>query len=305
MAPGSVILCTGGYDHTIRFWEATTGECHRSLQFADSQVNCLRITQDKKYLAAAGNPHVRLYDIPSAMSSHVLAFEGHKGNVSTVGFQKDRKWMYTGSDDGTVKIWDMRHKGYQRDYKGTAPVNAVALHPNQGELVSCDEDGCIRVWDLTANKCSMELVPDGKVPMRSVTVASDASIVCAANNRGTVFAWKMEEKGWEPLAKVEAHGTYILKSVLSPDTAYMATTSSDKTVKIWNVAKNFALEKTLVGHQRWVWDCDFSADSAYLVTASSDKTAKLWDLKSGETILEYAGAHHKAITSIALNDSSE
>ena len=28
----------------------------------------------------------------------------------------------------------------------------------------------------------------------------------------------------------------------------------------------FSLDKTLVGHQRWVWDCGFSADSAYLVS---------------------------------------
>jgi G protein beta subunit-like protein len=26
------------------------------------QVNCLEITPDKKYLAAAGNPHVRIFD---------------------------------------------------------------------------------------------------------------------------------------------------------------------------------------------------------------------------------------------------
>jgi G protein beta subunit-like protein len=84
---------------------------------------------------------------------------------------------------------------------------------------------------------------------------------------------------------------------------YLATTSSDKTIKIWNVEKGFTLEKTLLGHSAWVWDCTFSADSAYLVSGSSDKTAKLWDLKSGEIILEYKG-HHKAITCVALNDSS-
>lgn len=42
------------------------------------------------------------------------------------------------------------------------------------------------VWDLTANECLYELVPDGKVPIRSITVASDASVVMAANNRGCV-----------------------------------------------------------------------------------------------------------------------
>lgn len=111
---------------------------------------------------------------------------------------------------------------------------------------------------------------------------------------------------------------------------FLATASSDKTVKIWSLEKNISLLRTLMGHQRWVWDCAFSADSAYLVTgtlsllipmdlsaancwelilcicaASSDKTAKLWDLKTGEVILEYSGHHSKALTCVALNDSSE
>ena len=37
--PGSqVVLATAGYDHTIRFWEATSGISYRTLQYADSQV---------------------------------------------------------------------------------------------------------------------------------------------------------------------------------------------------------------------------------------------------------------------------
>jgi hypothetical protein len=34
----------------------------------------------------------------------------------------------------------------------------VCLHANQGELVAGDFAGCLRVFDLTANRCSAELV---------------------------------------------------------------------------------------------------------------------------------------------------
>ncbi len=84
---------------------------------------------------------------------------------------------------------------------------------------------------------------------------------------------------------------------------YLATAAADHTVKLCST-KKFSLAKTLVGHQRWVWDCVFSADSAYLVTGSSDQTARLWDVAQGETIRQYTG-HHKAITCIALNDFAE
>lgn len=84
---------------------------------------------------------------------------------------------------------------------------------------------------------------------------------------------------------------------------HLATCSADATVKIWSTSRyEFALEKTLVGHQRWVWDAAFSADSAYLVTASSDHVARLWELSSGETVRQYNG-HVKAVVCCALNDS--
>ena len=53
----SVLLATAGYDHTIRLWEASNGNCYHKLQFNDSQVNQLKITPDKQFIAAAGNPH--------------------------------------------------------------------------------------------------------------------------------------------------------------------------------------------------------------------------------------------------------
>lgn len=303
MADRSVILATSGFDHTIKFWQAPTGVCHRTVPYADSQVNCLDISPDKKYVVVGGNPHVRLYDADSNNSNPITSFDGHVGNVTALGFQKDTKWMFTGSEDGTVKIWDIRVPGYQRDYHSKSPITTVVLHPNQGEIICGDEDGNIRVWDLTANACSYELVPDGRTSVRSISVASDASIVVAGNNRGTCFVWKLGTGQFEPVQKIDAHNSYVLHCLFSPDPKYLATTSADKTIKLWNVEKGFTLDKTLAGHTSWVWGCSFSADSAYLVSASSDKTAKLWDVKNGDIILEYKG-HSKALTCVALNDTS-
>jgi len=35
----AVVLATAGYDHTIRFWEALSGICYRTLQFPDSVMD--------------------------------------------------------------------------------------------------------------------------------------------------------------------------------------------------------------------------------------------------------------------------
>jgi len=43
--------------------QATSGICYRTLQYPDSQINKLEITYDKQFIAAAGNPHIKLFEV--------------------------------------------------------------------------------------------------------------------------------------------------------------------------------------------------------------------------------------------------
>lgn len=308
----SVILVTGSYDHEIRFWEAWSGICSRTIARSgeSGQVNRLAISPDKRLLAAAIHKKVNIYEIASSSSTPVSTFEGHTSNVTSVSFHSQGKWLVTGSEDGTIKIWDLRNTHLHRNYNNEAPVNDVCVHPNQGELISCDQAGRIKQWDLSENICTHELTPAGDVPIRSVTLAADGSCLVAGNNKGKCYVWKINEEGlglprFQAVTKFQAHNKYLTRCLLSPDVKYLATCSADTTVKIWSISSNyeFKLEKVLQGHQRWVWDCAFSADSAYLVTASSDHTARLWEMTSGETVRQYNG-HHKAAVCCALHDGA-
>ena len=81
----------------------------------------------------------------------------------------------SGSEDGTIKIWDLRWANgkldgrrrvlmqdrtgqIQRNYNNEAPVNDLCIHPNQGELITCDQAGSIKLWDLSDNVCLLDLV---------------------------------------------------------------------------------------------------------------------------------------------------
>ncbi|KAK0548734.1 TOR complex subunit lst8 [Tilletia horrida] len=351
----------------------------------------------------------------------ILTLSGHTGNVTTVCWQQDSKWLATSSEDGTVRVWDFRAVRPFRTYAHEDPVNDVIVHPNQGELISCDEGGRMKIWDLTSSSVSYHTLPEPEVPLRSVTVASDASILVAGSNSGKVYVWKMgaeskrsttppsqpipqhhsdDQAEYEdddtresqrdpdyrdrveadataataaaaagtraaadpsdptmapgtrgrhddptsataagfapdqasllgptsslraaqaqaqappppaststetitPLSSWTAHTKYLIRALLSPNTRYLATCGADTTIKIWNMENyDFSLEKTLLGHQRWVWDLAFSADSGFLVSASSDHVGRLWDISTGETVRTYTG-HDKAIVAVALND---
>jgi len=197
-----------------------------------------------------------------------------------------------------------------RSYENSAPVNDICIHPNQGEVISCDQAGSIKQWDLLDNICSHELTPAGDIPIKSITLATDGSCLVAGDSKGQCYVWKVNDENsglprFQAVTRFSAHGKYLTRCLLSPDARYLATCSADTTVKVWSISPNydFKQEKVLIGHQRWVWDCAFSADSAYLVTASSDHTARLWEVSSGETVRQYNG-HHKAAVCCALHDEA-
>lgn len=128
------------------------------------QVNALEITPDKKFLAAASYLHIYMYDLQSNNPSAIVNYEGTSKNVTSVGFQEDGKWMYSGGEDCRARIWDMRSKNSQcpKIFEVQAPINCVCLHPNQVELFVGDQNGIIYRWDLRTDN-NEQLVSSMKI----------------------------------------------------------------------------------------------------------------------------------------------
>jgi len=314
-ATDEIILATAGYDHTIKFWAAHTGVCTRTHQHPDSQVNCMEITPDGAMLVAGGYQHIRMYDLNSSNLNAIVNYEGITKNVMAVGCQEVGKWMFSGGEDCSARIWDlrMRNLSCQRVFQTNAPVNTVCLHPNQQELVVGDHAGVIHRWNLMNDK-SEQLIPEPGVSIQHIDIDPQGQYMAVVNNNGKCYVWSLTSDDAEmtqlhPKVQISAHNRYGLSCKFSPDSSLLATTSADHSCKILRTA-DFSLpdikpvQQLTCQKQQWVWDCAFTADSKYILTGSSDGNARLWDIDTGAVKKEYQG-HQKSITSVAFRDISQ
>ncbi|MHC4404478.1 MAG: WD40 repeat domain-containing protein [Planctomycetota bacterium] len=90
-----------------RLWDLETGQERAALR-RDFHVKCLGFSPDSSVLAA-GCFHrlrpLRLLDLETGQELATL--EGHTGTVNSVAFLPDGDTLVSGSEDGTIRLWNM------------------------------------------------------------------------------------------------------------------------------------------------------------------------------------------------------
>lgn len=149
-------------------------------------------------------------------------------NVTAVGFQDCGKFMFTGSEDCRVRIWDMMSNQTnqgpvcKRMFDCLTPVNSVCLHPNQVELAIGTQGGSVYLWDVKSDRHE-QLLPEPDTSIQSVAISPNGLYLAAVNNKGNCYIWSLQNGSENeltktfPKLKIEAHKKYALKCNFSPD----------------------------------------------------------------------------------------
>jgi WD40 repeat protein len=90
---------------------------------------------------------------------------------------------------------------------------------------------------------------------------------------------------WVALA---GHGGAVTEAAFSADSRWVATTSEDRTARVW-ATENGELLSVLEGHLRRVNGAAFRTDGRWVVTASDDHTARIWEAAAGKEAFTLAG----------------
>ena len=99
-------VATGGADSLIKIWSSNNGKEVTTLRGFNRSITDVSISLDNDLLAGASTEHkVVLFKLKTMRSLHT--FQGHKETINACKFSFVTKSLLTGSQDRTIKIWDI------------------------------------------------------------------------------------------------------------------------------------------------------------------------------------------------------
>ncbi|EIN05908.1 hypothetical protein PUNSTDRAFT_74221, partial [Punctularia strigosozonata HHB-11173 SS5] len=230
--------------------------------------------------------------------------QGHRYGTRSVQFSHDGKWIVSGSDDNTVRMWDAESgQAVGKPFEGhTGPVYSVAFSSDGRHIISASADNTIRMWDTAYGKAIGEPFRGHTDAVNSVAFsprADDPRAVSGSADK-TICLWDTSTGKMlgEPM---EGH-TGVVRSVgFSPDGTRLVSGSQDHTIRIWDAQSQELVAGPLSGHGDIVACVAFSPDSKHVVTGSWDGTIRVWDAESGQTIVSPLVGHTSPVKSVSFS----
>ena len=210
---------------------------------------------------------------------------GHTDGITSIAYHPDGSYVVSGSEDGTLRIWDLRTGACESVLEGHIHgVEAVAYHPDGSRVISGSADNTVRVWDLASGACELVLAGHTHSVM-GVAYHPDGVHAISCSKDNTLRVWNLPKGVCERV--LEGH-TYGVNAVAyHPDGVHVLSGSGNGTLRVWDLASG-KCELVLKGHTRSVLDVAYHPDGTHAISGSRDNTLRVWDLASGmcERVLE-------------------
>ncbi|ODM93041.1 WD repeat-containing protein 37 [Orchesella cincta] len=144
-------LITASWDRSACLWDTNTGERIQNFYGHDAELSFVSTHPVQKFVVTTSKDATfRTWDL--RMNSHsVSVFQGHTDNITSAVFTKEEK-LVSGSDDRTVKVWDIRNmRASLVTIRLDSAVNRISVSSN-GLIAIPHDDRHVRIFDLSGQR---------------------------------------------------------------------------------------------------------------------------------------------------------
>jgi RNA polymerase sigma factor (sigma-70 family) len=274
--PDGKQLATGDEAGIVRVWDLESGKAAHTLPGHEAQLTALAFTPDGSALFSASWDHsIRRWDLATGKTTLTIkgihSFSagdtpvGHTNVVTGLVLSPGGHWLYSGSYDHRICVWETSTgrlcrmlKDQERTYSS---VNAIALSADGTKLAAAIEGegqgSSVHLWDVLSGKRGASL-PGHRGKVTRVAFSPDGRRLASCSTDTTVLLWDVadlagrpEKKApptlWEDLASADPATGYVTVccGVLARDASVAVVAGRMKPLKAISKTRFAALIRQL------------------------------------------------------------
>lgn len=206
-----------------------------------------------------------------------MLLEGHEGDIFTVEFHPDGKYLASSGFDRKILMWSVYGECENVAVMGghTGAVMELHFSPDGSQLYTCSTDHTVAIWDVPTSQ-RIKKFKGHSTYVNSVQGARRGpQIIVSGGDDSTVRLWDARKRHCTSMLNT----TFQVTAVTFNDTAEQIISAGiDNDIKVWDLRKNEILYR-LKGHTDTVTGVSLSPDGSYLLSNSMDNTLRVWDIR--------------------------
>jgi len=227
-------FCSCSSDNTVKLWDGTSLKCIKTLKYHKKCVLtcCYNPLGNKEIFSGGEDLDIIVWTTESNIEGYEekKALKGHTKRISSLAFADDYNYLLSGSDDKTLRIWDIKNIEDIQCIKVLkdlmSPLDFL-LYTNNRLMVGC-EDGVISFIKMNKMK-RCRSVKFSNSPIYSFHIFHKHRYLIIGSKDGKTRVWKIGTNK----RKVLTGHTDAVTGVCDFEDDYIITASIDKSIKLW------------------------------------------------------------------------
>ncbi len=240
------------------------------------QIYSMDISPDGNTLAVGG-----LFSSPDRNANYAMLIDltnpggepkkitGFRSDIENVSFTPDSKGFYARNNSGkSIMYSDL--KTAKEVITSKEKITSIDVSPDGTKLAGAGEDGNLYVWDIKNNFAPTKyriLLDPQKNDVLAVSFTPSGNSIAVGDQNGEI---RVITNGLisRPLS---GHTSQIEQIKFSHSGKFMATSSFDRTLRLWNMDK-LREQPIIMGNNDWVWSMAFSPDDEQIMAGMHSVT---------------------------------
>ncbi|KAM4022604.1 LOW QUALITY PROTEIN: U3 small nucleolar RNA-interacting protein 2 [Anomaloglossus baeobatrachus] len=301
ITPDDKHVFSGSKDCAIIKWSISDGKkvhnpggrkgCEEQHIGHTAHILCMALSSDGKYLVSSwgciGDANKLIYIWNAETCQRLHKFQGHRGPVSGLSFQKGTYQLFSASHDRSVKVWNVAENAYIETLFGHQDsITGLDSLSRERCVTSGGRDGTVRVWKneetqlvFSGHDGSIDCIRHNEEHM--VSGADDGSLALNVAKKKPLARRRCSHGSHGEAGLEQPYWVSSVAAALNSDV--VASGSHDGNVRIWQCGENFrGLQPLctipLVG---FVNSLQFSSSADFLIAGvgQEHRLGRWWRLK--------------------------